>query len=374
MDNFIGILNNTNLESNFNSLCKNRPVYMLPFGGRYRLVDVCISNMVNNGIKSVAIYTGEKIRSTMDHLADGKSWNLNSRFEGLFLYPPITQELSIERLGDLADFYSTLNFLENAREENVMIQDSNVIFMKNLDDAHEKFIESGSDILLMYVEKTDNTGEYVNTDKLHLDENGYVTNIGINLGTETNFNMYINTLFIKKDVLINLIKESVEKGNATSLKDAIIKNKNTLSIISYPINGFVKVVKDVRTYFNANMNLLDIDQFQELFINNGRVMTKTKDEPSTIYRDFPEVENSLIANGCEIEGDVENSIIFRGVKIGKNAIIKNSIIMQKSVVEDGAVVVNSIIDKYGVVKKEVSLVGSINQPYVVGKYEVVEKD
>lgn len=374
MDNFIGILNNTNLESNFNSLCKNRPVYMLPFASRYRLVDVCISNMVNNGIKTVAIYTGEKIRSTMDHLSDGKPWNLNSRFQGLFLYPPITQELSIERLGDLADFYSTLNFLELSKERNVMVQDSNVIFMKNLDDAYKKFVDTEADIMLMYQKKSDDTGEYVNTDKLHLDENGYVTNIGINLGTETEFNMYINTLLIKKEVLIKLIKESVEKGNASSLKDAIIKNKNTLSIVSHPIDGFVKVIKDVRTYFRTNLSLLDKDNFNEIFLNNGRVMTKTKDEPSTIYRDFPEVENSLIANGCEIEGDVENSIIFRGVKVCKNAIVKNSIIMQKSIIEEGAVVVNSIIDKYSVVEKEVSLVGSVNQPYVVGKSQIVEKD
>ncbi|NLD17712.1 MAG: glucose-1-phosphate adenylyltransferase subunit GlgD [Tissierellia bacterium] len=374
MDNFIGILNNTNLEANFNSLCKNRPVYMLPFASRYRLVDVCISNMVNNGIKTVAIYTGEKIRSTMDHLSDGKPWNLNSRFQGLFLYPPITQELSIERLGDLADFYSTLSFLETAREENVMVQDSNVIFMKNLDEAYKKFTENDADILMMYVKQSDSAGEYVNTDKLHLDQQGYVTNIGINLGTETEFNMYINTLFIKKEVLINLIKESVEKGNASSLKDAIIKNKNTLNIMSYPVSGFVEIIKDSRTYFHANLSLLDMNKFKELFINNGRVMTKTKDEPSTIYRDYPEVENSLIANGCEIEGDVENSIIFRGVKIGKNAIVKNSIIMQKTVIEEGAVVVNSIIDKYSIVEKEVSLVGSVNQPYIVGKSEVAEKD
>lgn len=374
MDNFIGILNNTNLESNFNELCKNRPVYMLPFASRYRLIDVCISNMVNNGIKTVAIYTGEKVRSTMDHLADGKSWNLNSRFQGLFLYPPIKQDFSIERLGDLADFYSTLNFLESTKETNVLVQDSNVIFMQDLDEAYNKFVESDADILALYVKKIDETGEYINSDKIHLDAQGNIKNIGINLGTEPEFNMSISTFFMKKDILIKLIKNSVEKGNAYSLKDAIIKNKDWLNLVGYELEGFVEVIKDVRTYFHTNLSLLDKSNFTDLFINNGRVMTKTKDEPSTIYREFPRVVNSLIANGCEIEGDVENSIIFRGVKIGKNAIVKNSIIMQKTVIEEGAVVVNTIIDKYSTVEKETSLVGNINQPYIVGKSEVAGRD
>ena len=122
------------------------------------------------------------------------------------------------------------------------------------------------------------------------------------------------------------------------------------------------------------MSLLNRDVFNELFNKNGRVMTKTKDEPSTVYRDYPQVENSLIANGCEIEGEVENSIIFRGVKIGKNATIKNSIIMQKCEIGDNAVIVNSILDKYSKVDAGASLVGSYNQPYVLGKYDTIERD
>ncbi len=374
MDNCFGIINHTTNEADFGSLCKNRPVYMLPFASRYRIVDVAISNMVNNGIKSIAVYTGEKIRSTMDHLSDGKSWGLNSRFQGLFLYPPIKQNLSIERLGDIAELYSTLDFFETLREENALILDPSVIFMNNLDEAYNDFVESESDITLLYVKISDDTGEFVNTDKLHLDDDDFVNNIGINLGTEKDFNMFINSIIIKKDILIKLIKETVEKGNANSLKDAIIKNKNTLKINSFELTGLVQIVKDPKSYFNANLNLLKKENFNELFCNNGRVMTKTKDEPPTIYREFPKVENSLIANGSDIEGDVENSIIFRGVKIEKGAIVKNSIIMQKSIIRQGAVVVNSIIDKYAEIEEEVSLVGSVNQPYIVGKYGVVKKD
>lgn len=374
MENTIGIINNSNLESEFPTLCRHRPVYMLPFGGRYRLVDFILSNMVNNGIKTIAIYTGEKIRSTMDHLGNGKPWNLNSRFQGLFLYPPIHQDSAIERLGDIADFYSTLSFLERRREDYVMITTSNVLSMQNLDDAYKKFVDCDADILMMYVKKEDNEGKYINMNKLHIDEEGYVTDVGINLGTERKFNMFTDTFLIKRDVLIKIVKTAVENGNANSLFDAILRNRDRLSIVSYELDGYVEILRDLESYFKANLELLNRQNFKTLFSDNGRVMTKTKDEPSTIYRSSPEVENCLVANGCEIEGDVENSIIFRGVKIGKGAIVRNSIIMQKCEIEEGAVIVNSILDKFVKVEKDVSLVGSMTQPYVVGKSETVKKD
>lgn len=374
MDNCFGIINQRNIESNFGRLCKNRPVYMLPFASRYRIIDVAISNMVNNGIKTIAVYTGEKIRSTMDHLSDGKSWSLNSRFQGLFLYPPVKQDSSIEKLGDISDLYSTIGFIESLREENVFIMEPSSIYMVNLDEAYEEFVKTDSDITLMYIKVKDEDGDYINTDKLHLDEDKFVDNIGINLGTELEFNMFINSILIKKEVLLKLIRETVEKGNANSVKDAIIKNKNLLKINSYELDGLVQIVKDTSSYFKANLDLLEKDCYRELFYKNGKVMTKTKDEPPTLYMNKPRVENSLIANGCFVEGDVENSVIFRGVKIEKGAIVKNSIIMQKSEIKAGAVVINSIIDKYAVIEEEVSIVGSINQPFIVEKNGLVKKD
>lgn len=374
MDNCFGLISYDNKDGEFGSLCKSRPSYMLPYGSRYRLVDVIISNMVNNGIRSVALYTGEKIRSTMDHLFDGKPWSLNSRFHGLFLYPPVRQNSLIERLGDVADFYSTLNFFKVLREENALIVKSNVIFMEDLEEAYNEFISSDSDIMLFYVRKNDEKKEFVNTNKLHLDEDGFVTNIGVNLATEESFNMFAEAMFIKKDILVSLVKDTVEKGNANSLKDAIIKNKNSLKINSYELNEPLVLINNIKSYYDANLHLLDRNNFNDMFINNGKVMTKTKDEPSTLYKNHPEVKNSLIANGCIIEGDVESSIIFRGVKIGKGAIVKNSIIMQKSEIKEGAVVINSIIDKYAVIEKDVSLVGSTNQPAIIEKYGQVNKE
>ncbi|MDO5724819.1 MAG: glucose-1-phosphate adenylyltransferase subunit GlgD [Tissierellia bacterium] len=374
MDNCIGVINNTNLERNFGQLCKSRSLYMLPFGSRYRLVDFLISNMVNNNINTVAIYTGEKIRSTMDHLGSGRPWDLNSRFQGLFLYPPITAPPIVSKLGDIADFYSTRNFYENSSSDNVFITASNTLAKVNLQEAYDYFQQTDADITLIYKEQNDELGQFINSDKLHIDDDGNLINIGLNLGTELKFNMYLNMLFIKKSVLLKLINETVEKGNVPGLKNAIIKNKDRFKINTFEHKGYLANIIDIDSYYRANLDLLDRDIFKELFIDTGRVMTKTKDEPSTTYRDFPTVKNSLIANGCIIEGEVENSIIFRGVKIGKNATVKNSIVMQKSTIEDSSVVVNSILDKYTLIERGATIVGAYAQPYVLGKYMKIGRD
>lgn len=374
MEKCIGIIKNTYLEQAFGDLCKSRDVYMLPFAGRYRLVDGIISNMVNSGIKTVGIYTGHNLRSTMDHLGDGESWDLDLRFKGLFLFTPTPMPTSFAKFGDIADFYSTLDFFEKKSAEHVFINGCNVITKVDLKDAYDKYIESDSDITLIYKEVEDKKAELINREKLHLDEDGNFVNIGLNLGTENKFNMFLDMVFIKKSVLLTLIKESVEKGDAFSINDAILLNKHRFKINTYAYDGFMENIVDISSYYEANLNLLNREQYYELFHKGGKIRTKTKDEPPTIYNDFPNVTNSLIANGCVIEGEVENSIIFRGVHIGKNATVKNSIVMQKSVIGEDGIVINSILDKFSEVEKGAHLVGSFSQPYVLGKNKVVRKD
>lgn len=374
MENCLGIISVGDGESNFGSLCKNRPVYMLPFGGRYRLIDFTISNMVNHGIKTVAVYTGEKIRSTMDHLGNGRPWDLNRRFNGLFLFPPIIKDEHLSHTGDISEYYSTEHFFNQAKEEYVFIHHPNILAKVNLKEAFKHFIDSGADITLFYKKQIDPWGEYINCDKIHLNSDGSLINIGLNLGTEKEFNFYIGMGFIKKSVFLKIVKESVEKGDAYYLKDALLLNKRKYKINSYEFKGHVSNIRNLKSYYDANMNLLNKDFSNELFFEGGTIYTKAKDEPSTLYTDTSNVQNSLIANGCIIEGTVENSIIFRGVNVGKNAIVKNSILMQKSEVLDDAIVVNTIMDKYTSIGEGIRLAGSSVMPYVVEKYQKIRED
>lgn len=375
MDNCLGVLINKNIDNNFGRLCENRPSYMLPYGGRYRLIDIAISNLVNNGVKSIALYTGEKVRSTIDHLGDGKPWELNRRFSGLSLFPPSYEDrYPVGNLRDIDQLYSTELFFESSKEKYVFIGDPNTIAKVNLSEAYKKFINSNADITFIFKEQDDPRGDYVNYDKIHVDCDGKFTNMGLNLGIEKIFNLSMGMYFIKKEVLLSLINGAIEKGNGNSLKETIIANKNRLKINTYEFKGHVEFIDDLISYYKANLNLLEPDIYKEVFFHQGIIYTKAKDEPPTIYKKISKVQNSVIANGCVIEGVVENSILFRGVKVGRNAIIKNSILMQKSEVADNAVVMNSIIDKFGYIGKEVVIAGSPYIPYVVQKRGTLRKD
>lgn len=374
MEKCLGIISIGDGENNFGVLCKNRPSYMLPFGGRYRLIDFTISNMVNHGLRTIAVYTGEKIRSTMDHLGNGKPWDLNRRFKGLFLFPPVYDDNTGSHIGDLIQFYSTMEFFNQAREEYVFINHPNIIAKVDLDKAFKHFINSGADITLIYKKQYDPTGELINCDKIHLNKNGELLNLGLNLATEKKFNHFLGMGFVKKDVFLNIIKDSIEKGNARFFKEAMLTYKNKYKINTFEFEGHVETIRNLKSFYDANLNLLNKDISKELFFKGGAIFTKSKDEPSTYYSESSNVQNSLIANGCIIEGNVENSIIFRGAKIGKGAIVKNSVVMQKSEILEDAIVVNTILDKQTSIGEGVRIAGSAVMPYVVEKYQKIRKD
>lgn len=374
MDKCIGVISGANIENNFGALCIHRPVYMLPFGGRYRLIDFSVSNMVNYGIKTVAIFTGEKIRSTMDHIGDGKPWDLNRRFNGLVLFPPVTQGYPINLKGDISQFFTAMDFFEQVREKYIFLNHPNILAKVDLDKAFKHFIETDADITMIYKKQEDPWGEYINCDKMNINEDGEVLNIGMNLGTETDFMMSLKTGFMKKEVFIKVVKEAVEKGELYNLEDAIMTNKDKFKINSYEFKGHTENIRNLKSYYDANINLLKKPIANELFYERGTILTQTKDEPSTLYTETANVQNSHVANGCIIEGSVENSIIFRGVKIAKGAIVKNSIVMQKSEIGENASVVNSILDKETQIGEGVRIAGSTLIPFVVEKRQKIRKD
>src|SRR5699024_520411 len=180
MDKCLGITNTRDIDRHFGGLSKIRPSYMLPFGGRYRLIDFTISNMVNHDLKTIGLFTGPKIRSTMDHLGNGKPWGLNRRFSGLFLLPPYYDSKGISYRGDLPQFYSIMDFLDQVREEYIFIANPNIIAKVDLKKALKHFLDSEADITLIYKEENDPEGRMIGYDKMHLDVNRDFSNLGEN--------------------------------------------------------------------------------------------------------------------------------------------------------------------------------------------------
>jgi glucose-1-phosphate adenylyltransferase len=176
---------------------------------------------------------------------------------------------------------------------------------------------------------------------------------------------------IKRTLLISLLEECIAHGEYDLVKDILIKKLDKLRVYGYEFKGYWRNISSVQTYYRCSMDMLNPEIRRELFIDGGKIYTKVKDEAPAKYNEEAEVKNSIIADGCFIEGVVENSVLFRGVMVAKGAVIKNSIVMQGSVIEQNASINYAILDKNVIMTKGKNLKGESDWPIVVGKNSVV---
>lgn len=372
MKNLMAIIKSTFETKNYGPLLNSRPDYMLPFGSRYRVIDFMLSNFREHGIFKVLLHGGENIRSTLDHVGNGKHWEMDKRNDGLVIDAPLTNRF-IGNSERIASYYDSFHFIEHSKHEHIYIANPMVLGKINITEAYNKYLENEYDVIFLYSRQEDKNGEFLNSRKIVLDENGNIINVGVNLGTESVVNIFIDQLIIKKEVFKEIITDSLEKENARTIVEAVMNNRGKLKIGVYEVKNHIEYIRDLNSFYRANLNLLNVGIYADLFLMGTGVLTKNKDEPSTMYKEGNKVSNSIIANGCILEGEVSDSVLFRGVQIGKNAIVKNSILFQGVKVEDGAIIVNSVIDKYAVIKKNVFVQGTTSNPYVVPKDEILEK-
>lgn len=368
MQDIMGIINLSEKEDEIKELTYSRPVATVPIAGRYRVVDFVLSNMVNAGIENVSIFTQGKCRSLMEHLGTGREWDLNRKIDGLFvLNPVINISDSMMPKGDIKNFKDHTDYIKNSRQNYVILTRSNMICNINYSDAFKYHKESGVDITIIYKKIEDENTKFLYCDTLNLNQSGNVISIGKNVGNKNSYNISMEMYIMKKNLLLEIIQNSIAMGNFLYLKDAIHHNINNLRVNSYSFNGYLSCINSTENYYKTNMELLDVDISKELFYQNGYIYTKITDEPPTKYTDSSSVENSFIANGCIIEGSVKNSIIGRGVKIEKGAVVKNCVIMQKSIIEENTALKHVVIDKNVRISKNKILCGDIKRPLVIQK-------
>lgn len=356
-------------ERNYDSLCKVRPDYMLPFGGRYRVIDFVLSNLTNYNVTSAILYGDRNLRSTLDHVGNGKIWELNRKRGGLMINPPNITKGKIPN--EIENFYSTMDHFKKNKREYVYITNPMYITKVNIADAYEKMVENDSDVMIFSKKTKDEMGFYLNSRIINLGEDGRPVSCGFNLGLSDTIELFSGSIMMKKDVFMNIIMYTLEKNSADTLIDAIFDYPYELSIDLYRNERPLRVIKDTLSFYNANMELLDRDYYNQLFFNDGLVYTKSKDEPSAEYRGKCEVKNSLVSNGCIIEGSVENSVISRGVTIEEGAIVKNCLLFQDTVIKAGSILNNVITDKDTVVEEHVRLFGNRINPYLTNKTEII---
>lgn len=369
MKNIMGIIYTGERDDQLRELTANRAVAAVPIAGRYRLIDFPLSAMVNSGIRNVGVIAQKNYNSLMDHLGSGREWDLHGKKSGLVFLPPfLTKDNVGVYSGFLDALHSNLHYLRRSKERYVVITDTHMLFNPRFDDFAAAHEASGADITLMYTRdpgvRRNGMGRY-----LQVDENGKVTGLEIDPTIPRLPCTYLETMCIRRELLITLVDQSVSRGEYHLTRGLLMNGiyEGTLNIRGYENPGRAWQLDSVQSYFDCSMELLNSDTRKSFFNPDRPVLTKLRDEMPTRYLHDAVIKNSLVADGCVIEGTVENCILFRGVRIEKGAVVKNSIIMQDGIVEAGAEIQHCILDKQTTVMRNTRLIGPRTYPIVLAK-------
>lgn len=355
-------------EEALGSLTATRTMGSVPFCSRYRLIDFPLSNMVESGITKIGVITNANFQSLMDHVGTGKPWDLSRKSDGLFILPPFNVG-SAAMWGNRIDaIYGNKGFFDQSNQSYVVMCDCNNVLSLNysaLFDAHDK---TGADITIVGVKAPmpDGISSILCFDKV--EEDGKITEMSLDSKAGGDVYHSVNIILMKKHLLDTLVTTAHSKNEISFQRNIIMANAENLKIYAYDAtDSFVGTLSSVQAYYDVSMSLLEKKYRNRLFKKDSPIYTKERDDMPSIYGPDSKLCNSLTADGCIIKGEVENSIIFKGVKIGKGAVVKNSILMQDTVIGENAKLNCVISDKDVNIKEGAELSGAPNFPVSLTK-------
>ena len=374
MKDVMGLIFTGENDIHLGELTSLRAVAALPIAGRYRVIDFQLSSMVHSGINNVGVITQKNYSSLMDHIGSGREWDLHGK-QGLVMLPPfLTRENMGVYSGLLDALKSNCTYLRLSRQEYIVLTNSHTIYNMDYTDALKYHIEKGADVTVLYAHGAKAVGtEGENDTFLSVDEDGKVTGMEIGSSVPTRDCASLKVYITKRELLRQLVEQAAANGMHDFDRDILQRNINdgNLRVYGYEYKGLACQIDSIQSYFNFNMSLLSGDVRRQLFPADRPVYTKVRDDLPTRYVEECECSNSLIANGCMIEGTVINSVIFRGVKVAKGAVVKNSIVMQDAQIQEGAEIDHCILDKQSVIRRNGRLIAPAAYPIVIAKNVVI---
>ena len=373
-----GIIFSNVHDANIPELTRNRTLASVPYGCRYRLIDFALSNMVNSGINNISVITHYNYQSLMDHIGAGKDWDLARRSGGIKILPPF-----------ITSFANNVNNLYNSRlealksvnysvskitDDYVVLSDCDVICNVDLNDMIKNHIENKADITMavkrVYLDKVAAKRNVL----VDSDESGRITDVKV---YPTSFEGYsdveLNIMVMSREYLQDVVLDSIAHNYTSLNKDIILKNITRKIFRVYRYDGYFASISSPEDYYRSNMDLLkDKNVRKQLFGEKNRpVLTKVRNSAPTYYSPDSKVKNSMIADGCQIFGEVENCILFRGVKIGKGTVVKNSILFQDTFTGENVRLNCVIADKNVVIRDNKVLSGDETLPFYLSKGKMI---
>ena len=372
----LGIIFPNSYDSLVPDLVSERLMASIPFASRYRMCDFMISSMVHCGIDNISILVRKNYHSLLDHLGNGREWDLARKNGGLNIVPPFAQKQIKVFSGRIEALESIRGYLIKQTEKYVILSDANIAVNFDFNALLDAHIKSGADVTMVY-RKQEIPQSLIRQSTAGMDlyyalgiNGDRVSKIYINPKESGEMNFSLNIYVIDRELLIRMVDEAYLHGDVYFVRDILEKKIDQLDVRGFCYDGYVAHIHDMNSYFEENMRLLKEENINALFSGN-QIYTKIRDDNPTRYINGAKAKNVMVDDGCVIEGEVENSVLFRGVKIGKGAKVKNCVLMQDTVIEDNASVEYVITDKNVTISEGKSLTGNDTFQVYVAKGQVV---
>ncbi|MBQ9862221.1 MAG: glucose-1-phosphate adenylyltransferase subunit GlgD [Clostridia bacterium] len=347
---------------------RNRAMGSVPFGGRYRLVDFTLSNLVNAGVSKVGVVTKSNYQSMMDHLGSGKAWDLSRKAQGLYFLPPFGASED-QYDGRIAPLAGVRRFLENSRHDYVILSDCHIVGNIDYRRLVEFHVESGADITVACLRGT--APENIASPIITANDKGRITDMIITRRALGEALYGIGLYVVSRTLLMQLVENAVSRNQYSFEWDVLQRHIGDRHLYAYEIPEFTMTISSLAGYFKANMALLDPAVREKLFVANRPIYTKVRDCAPALYGLHAQVADSLVADGCKIDGAVRDSILFRDVHVDRDAVIDHCILMQGSVIGAGSTMEYIITDKNVCIRDRRSLKGCADYPVSVKKGTMV---
>ncbi len=367
----LGIVFPNSYDATIAELVNVRLMASIPFASRYRLIDFMLSSMANCDIDNISLVVNNNYHSLMDHLGSGREWDLVRKNGGLNIFPPHAEKTSKHYTGRVAAIAGLLDFLRDQKENYVVMADTNYAINFDFKDMINHHIKTGADVTIAYNEQEIPEGyrQMPNEHGFYYTfaiENGRIQKMYVNSEDSGVQNLSMNIFVVQRELLIDIINTAFVRGQKYFERDVLLNQLNVLNVQAYKYEGYIARITNIKSYFDENMKLLD-DYNSDALFNPSPIYTKIRDDNPTRYINGAKAENIMVADGCVIEGEVENSVLFRGVKIAKGAKVKNCVLMQDTVVESGADIEYLITDKEVTITAGKEMKGTDSYPVYIGK-------
>lgn len=331
-------------QSRMGELAGRRAVAAMPIAGSYRSIDFSLSNMTNSHIQKVAVLTQDNARSLNEHLSSSKWWDFGRKQGGLYVFTPTrTAENSDWYRGTADSIAQNLEFLKDSHEPYVVIASGDCVYKMDYNKVLEYHIEKKADITVVCKE----FGNEVNVERfgcVKADEDGRIREFEEKPVKASSHTISCGIYVIRRRQLIEMIEKAAGEGRYDFVNDILIRYKDVKRIYAYKMTDYWKNISTVQDYYDTNMDFLKPDIRNYFFKQYPDIYSKIDDLPPAKYNVGVQVRNSLISSGSIINGEVENSVIFKKVFVGNNCTIKNSIILNDVYIGDNTHIENCIVE------------------------------